>query len=122
MTEEQAQQLGAYVRDIRKAHGASIRGLAAQAGVDSGGLARLEHGNAGMPRPDTLYSIAKALEIPLADMFILAGYTMPEDLPSVGPYLRAKYACLSKKETLAITTIIEGLAAVHASGHGSEKP
>ena len=118
MTDEQAHELGAYIRHTRKAHGTTMRALATQAGVDSGGLARIEHGNAGMPRPDTLHSIAQALGVPLADLFTLAGYTMPEDLPTVESYLRAKYGCLAEEETLAITTIVERLAAVHGSSLG----
>ncbi|HEX3786161.1 MAG TPA: helix-turn-helix domain-containing protein [Pseudonocardiaceae bacterium] len=115
MTDEQALKLGAYIRSTRQAHGTTIRALAAQAGIDSGGLTRIEHGHAGMPRPDTLHSIAQALGVPLTDMFVLAGYIVPKDLPSVGPYLCAKYGCLDEEEARAITTIVERLAAVHGS-------
>jgi transcriptional regulator with XRE-family HTH domain len=113
MNDEKERQLGEYIRYIRKAHGVTIRGLAVQAGIDSGGLARLENGKIPNPRPDTLSALARVLNIPFADLFARAGYTAPRELPSVEPYLRIRYDCLSSKETQAITTIVEALARLH---------
>lgn len=113
MNNETAQELGEYLRRIRKAHGTSIRGLAVQAGIDSGGLARLENGKIPNPRPDTLSALARALDIPFADLFVGAGYTVPRELPTVEPYLRTKYSCLSSNETRAISTLVEALARLH---------
>lgn len=105
--------LGSYIRRIRKAHGISIRELAVQAGIDSGGLARLENGKVSNPRPDTLSALARALDIPFADLFAHAGYTAPRELPSVEPYLHTKYDRLSSNETRAITTLVEALTRLH---------
>jgi transcriptional regulator with XRE-family HTH domain len=113
MNDERARQLGEYIRHLRLDHAASIRGLADRAGIDSGGLTRLESGHVLHPRPDTLSALAQALEVPLADLFARAGYTAPHDLPSVEPYLRTKYDCLSRKETEAITTLVEALTHLH---------
>lgn len=113
MNDERAQQLGEYIRHLRIDHAASIRALADRAGIDSGGLTRLESGRVRHPRPDTLSALAQALDVPFADIFAYAGYTVPHDLPSVEPYLRTKYDCLSTNETRAITTMVEALVRLH---------
>lgn len=95
MNDEQAQQLGAYIRRVRTERDISIRALAAQAHLDSGGLARLEGGKVRTPKPNTLHALAAALNVPLPGLFLLAGYVAPHDLPSLVPYLRAKYRFLS---------------------------
>jgi hypothetical protein len=43
------------------------------------------------PSPNTLTGIAAALEVPLQDLYALAGYETPKGLPSFRPYLRARY-------------------------------
>ena len=115
MNDEHVHSLGAYIRDIRTRHGETIRTLAAEAGVDSSGLSRLEHGTAGMPRPDTLYALAPALGVSPADLFAMAGYTVPSDLPDVEAYLRTKYDCLTDDERQAIATLVTAIAKVHGA-------
>jgi len=41
-----------------------------------------------------------ALHVPLTDMFAMAGYVIPCDLPSIAPYLHARYGHLPE-DTLA---------------------
>lgn len=96
MKHEAAQQFGAYIKCLRAEQKLSIRGLADKAGMDSGGLTRLEHGKF-LPHPDTLKALAMALQVPLADMFVMAGYVIPYDLPSITPYLRARYSSLPEE-------------------------
>jgi transcriptional regulator with XRE-family HTH domain len=81
MNQDHTRQLGKYIRHIRIERHETIRALAAQAGIDSGGLARLENGKVGTPRPDTLRALAHALDVSPADLFAMAGYTVPHDLP-----------------------------------------
>jgi len=38
-----------------------------------------------------LAKLARALQLSLADLYILAGYAVPQDLPSLSMYLRLKY-------------------------------
>jgi transcriptional regulator with XRE-family HTH domain len=113
MNDERAQQLGEFVRHQRTEQDKTTRELATEAGIDRGGLTRLEQGKVQSPRPDTLCALALALHMPFADMFARAGYTVPQELPSVESYLRTKYACLPEDETLAITKIVEQLATLH---------
>jgi transcriptional regulator with XRE-family HTH domain len=115
MNDESAQQLGGYIRYHRTAQHKTIRTLAEQAAVDSAGLTRLEHGKVHNPRPNTLCSLATALNLPLADLFSMAGYTVPNDLPSIKPYLRTKYSFLPAEEVTAIGNEVEWMAAMYSS-------
>lgn len=78
------------LRTAREATGLSIRRLAERAGLHHAGLARIELGEQ-RPTPDTLLALAQALELDESDLFALAGYRLPDRLPSFPAYLRAKY-------------------------------
>jgi transcriptional regulator with XRE-family HTH domain len=113
MNDEDPQRLGEYIRHLREARQISIARLAAQAGIDDSGLSRMERGKVPYPRPDTLSALAAALDAPLADLFALAGYAVPQDLPSVKSYLRIKYSCLPEEHVIAIGNEVEWLAAMY---------
>lgn len=103
MNDDAARQFGAYIKRLREERKLSLRGLAAAANIDSGALTRLEHGKVRSPQPDTLKALSEALGAPLADMFAMAGYVTPRDLPSIVPYLRTRYGHLPN-EVLASTS------------------
>lgn len=88
---EQAIRLGAFLRERREALGLSSREIARRTGINDATLSRLERGEFAAPRPDKLSKVAEALGIPLADVFALADYVVPEDLPTPSPYFRARY-------------------------------
>jgi len=52
---------------------------------------RIESGEIAAPNPDKLIHLAQALRLPVADVFVLAGYAVPHQLPSFRPYLRTRY-------------------------------
>jgi transcriptional regulator with XRE-family HTH domain len=79
------------VRSRRTELGLSIRQLAEQAGMNFATVARIEQGQFAAPGPDKLARIAEALGLSTADVFGLADYAVPGDLPSFQPYLRTKY-------------------------------
>lgn len=54
-------------------------------------VARIEQGQFAAPGPDKLARIAEALGLNAADLFGLADYTVPDELPSFRPHLRSKY-------------------------------
>jgi transcriptional regulator with XRE-family HTH domain len=83
--------LGQYVAREREALGISQRQLAKRIGLSHSYLNRLEGGEFASPEPATLYRIAEALDTEPEDLFALAGHTVPRQLPSFAPYLRAKY-------------------------------
>lgn len=91
MNPNQSGQLGQFLQARRKACGLSTHKLAAAAGMDQATVVRFEAGTIGAPRPDKLARIADALGVSGADVFALAGYTAPTDLPALRPYLTAKY-------------------------------
>ena len=102
MDENSAKRFGDYLRRHRKEQKLTSRGLAEKAGIDIATLVRLEQGKYRTPRPDTLKGLASALGLPLADVFAMADYVVPYDLPTMTPYLRAKYGSLPEE---AITSM-----------------
>lgn len=78
------------LRTAREDAGLSVPRLADRAGLHRSGIARIEAG-AQHPTPDTLLALAEALELDESDLFALAGYRLPDRLPSFPAYLRAKY-------------------------------
>jgi transcriptional regulator with XRE-family HTH domain len=87
----QAKELGQQLRTRREELGLSLRQLEKLADVDNGTIVRIEQGAFAAPAPDKLARIAEALDLSLADVFALAEYAVPGDLPSFQPYLRTKY-------------------------------
>lgn len=91
MDQDQAEELGQRLRQRREALELSIRQLAERTGVNHSTVVRLEQGLIDAPAPDKLSRIAEALGLNLADVFALADYVVPAELPAFTPYLRSKY-------------------------------
>jgi transcriptional regulator with XRE-family HTH domain len=83
--------LGELVRHARERAGLSLRNLEAITGISRTMLHRLELDQLENPSADTLLRLADALELNSDDLFILLGHEPRTDLPSLTPYLRAKY-------------------------------
>jgi transcriptional regulator with XRE-family HTH domain len=92
MDQDQAQELGEHLRRAREEQGFSSRALARMTFMNDASILRMEQGLVAAPAPDKLARIAEALKLDLADVFALAGYAAPTQLPNWRPYLRAKYA------------------------------
>lgn len=88
---EASARLGAYVQQLRLERSLSVRALAARAKVDFSWLSRLEHGRYTSPDARSLWKIARALDVEVADLYLEAGFGDARGLPGFGPYLRAKY-------------------------------
>jgi transcriptional regulator with XRE-family HTH domain len=97
MNHEAARRFGEQIKRIRMDRKMSIRELAHKAGVDSGALTKIEHGRVRNPQPGTLRCLSEGLGEPLADLFVMAGYVTPSDLPSLSYYLHTKYKCLPRE-------------------------
>ena len=91
MNPKQAKELGRQLRARREALGLSLRDLAERAETTDTTVIRLEQGAYAAPAPDKLSRIADALGLSLADVFALAEYVVPDELPTFAPYLRSKY-------------------------------
>ena len=83
--------LGDLLRTRREAAGLSVTQMAEKLGVSRPYLGRLERGEYKRPTPEILSRIAKPLNARLEDLYALAGFTLPADLPDFIPYLRAKH-------------------------------
>jgi transcriptional regulator with XRE-family HTH domain len=83
--------LGAHIRQAREAAGLSVRQVAELVGTAHSQLVKIENGYRESPPAELLQRIANALEIDATDLLGFIGVTLPKGLPSVEPYLRAKY-------------------------------
>ena len=84
-------RLGEFVKQQRQAKGLTGQALAKAAGVDKGVLSRIERGETTQPSPRVLLAIARALEMDGADLYLQLGSPAGSALPSIEPYLRAKF-------------------------------
>ena len=95
--------------------------------MDQATIVRLEAGTIGAPRPDKLSRIAQVLGISGTDVFALAGYVVPSDLPTLRPYLFAKYRELLAEDVDRIETYVariakkRGFALVEAAASGEAR-
>ncbi len=116
MDDTQAVELGHYLRQHREAAGLSARGLADIVGVDNSQIVRLEGGRVSHPKADLLGRIAEAVQAPIMDVLTMAGYPTPKGLPSLRPYMRAKYRDLPPEAIDELEAFIATLNARHHSG------
>jgi len=86
-----SKRLGEKIRKAREAKGVSVREFSETAGVAFSTLSRLESGLIYRPSTKILQRLSRALDIPLDELYVLAGYAHKEGLPSLPVYLRSKF-------------------------------
>lgn len=118
LTPEQARQLAEIFRSRRTALGLSMREVATAAGFNVATVFQLEAGTNLSPLPDTLRAIAEALSLSVSDLYAVADWLPAGELPTLKPYLRAKYRDLDEQ---AIADI-EAYANQRARRHGGTGP
>jgi transcriptional regulator with XRE-family HTH domain len=118
LTPEQVQRLGELLRDRRLAVGLSMRQLAVQTGMNAGVISKLEAGHIRGPLPETLKDLAAVLQIPMSDLLIIADWLPAGELPTLKPYLRAKYHDLDE----ATIAELERYADQLVKRHGGRGP
>jgi transcriptional regulator with XRE-family HTH domain len=111
--EQQARDLGRTLRRRREELGLSLRNVADRSGVPNNSILHIEQGSIASPAPDKLARIADALGMSLADVFAVAGWAVPADLPHFRPYLRTKYQGLPDEDIAAIERYAARLAKKH---------
>jgi transcriptional regulator with XRE-family HTH domain len=116
LTPIQARQLGQLLRKRREARGLGVRGLEAASGVNISSIISLERGDILAPQPDTLKALAAALDMPVSDLFTVAGWLPAKELPTLKPYLRAKYRQLDEAAIADLERYAERLARKHGAG------
>jgi transcriptional regulator with XRE-family HTH domain len=126
LTPTQARNLGRLIRQRREERALGIRGLEAASGVNVSSIVSLERGDILTPQPDTLKSLAAALDMPVSDLFTVAGWLPAGELPTLKPYLRAKYRQLDEQAIADLERYAQQLAERHdTSGpldHEDEQP
>jgi transcriptional regulator with XRE-family HTH domain len=85
------QSLGGYIRERRVSRELSLTDAPELSGLHLSYWNKLENGHYEAPAPKHLQAIARTLRVNFEDLYGLAGYEIPERLPTFTPYLRAKY-------------------------------
>lgn len=67
-------EFGQYLKEKREAKNWSMNQLAINANVSHSLISRVEGGDRGAPKPDTLEKLAKALQVPFEEMMEKAGH------------------------------------------------
>src|SRR4051794_4940554 len=83
--------LGAFVRDGRESRGLTYFDAAEMSDLDHTYWRKLEAGLYATPNPKTLERVAAVIQCPVETLYELSGYKLSEELPTLKPYLRAKY-------------------------------
>lgn len=115
LTPTQARRLGRLIHAKRDERGLGVRGLEAASGVNVSSIVSLERGDILTPQPDTLKALAAALDVPVSDLFTVAGWLPVNELPTLKPYLRAKYRQLDETAIADLERYAEQLAQKHGN-------
>lgn len=97
----------------------SINELARRCGIYNTTITRLEAGEHADPKVDTLRRVATALGLPVSDLLARANYLEPGELPTITPYLRAKYGYLSDTAQAEMAAAFRDIATRH--GYDSDQ-
>lgn len=120
MDDNRQPRLGEVLRARREQLGYSQYGLEAVSGVDHSVIGRIESGHIAAPAPDKLARLASVLRLNVADVFLLAGYAAPRQLPSFRPYLRTRYGNLPPEALAQLDAYFERIQ--QAYGGGEREP
>jgi transcriptional regulator with XRE-family HTH domain len=110
MTPEQTVQLITLLAKKRAEARLSVNEVARRAAVDPGTVWRIEQGMIPTPKAESLLAIGEVLGIPSSDLFAIVGWMPKKELPTIGPYLRAKYHRLPPEALQEIETHFETVA------------
>lgn len=120
MAPDDPAELGAFIRERREALGISQRELMRRTRTTN--ISRIEQGTI-LPATDTLRAIAETLGLSLSEL-VAAG--RPSELPTLRPYLRAKYHDLDDDALFDLERYAERLIARHGGtgpvDHEDEAP
>lgn len=122
MKQSQSRRFGAWLRERRQAAGLSTVQLAEKAGTTDGTITRIEQGAIASPDPQKLSRIADVLQLELADVYAMANYAVPDQLPSFHPYLRSKYSDLPASAVIELDEAFEQILERHGYEPEGPKP
>jgi len=110
MTNREREALVTLLRNRRQELGLSARQVAFRAGIDPASITWLEQGKVAQPRVETVRALATVLDLPLADVYAAANWLPEGELPSLKPYMRAKYGDLSDEDLAKVERYVERLS------------
>jgi transcriptional regulator with XRE-family HTH domain len=113
MKPRQITQLAVLLASKRVAAGLSISEVARRARVDKATVFRIERGQVLSPKAKSLQAIGNVLGIPASDLFAIAPWVPPQELPTIRPYLRTKYRQLPADAVQEIETYFNDVARKH---------
>lgn len=126
LTPDQAQQLGTLLRARRAVLDLSLRQVAQLTGLTISTLSEIETGVNLSPLPGTLKSLATGLGLSISDLFVIADWLPADELPTLKPYLRAKYHDLDEQAITELERYADHLAQRHGGlgpiDHEDEQP
>jgi len=123
VTQDEANRLGEYIRDLRKRAEMTLRDLADLAQIDLANLHRIETGKVREPSPRSLQRLSRHLDCDYEDLAAMAGYSLPEGLPELPVYLRTKYDDLSDEEIRNVEQFVRFLHRQHGDeGESHDDP
>lgn len=116
----QTKKLGALIRKAREEQGLSLRQLAEKLKVNFSTISYLESGQVQRPAVKMLQGLSRTLDIPLEQLYALAGYNRAEGLPELPVYLRSKYG-LTAAEAAEVETQFQRVAQRRQKGGSHAK-
>ena len=119
MNDEARQALADLIRAKRQELGISARELARRAGIDQGLLTLLDQKKIAEPKAGTIRGLAQALEIPLVDLYAATNWLPEGSLPSLRPYMRAKYDELPDEAVDEVERFVAQLSRKYSRGPGA---
>ncbi len=81
-TESATEDLGQYLRELRRVRRLTLREVEEQSGVSNSYLSQVEHGRIRQPSPHVLQKLAVAYDVPYERLMARAGYIQPRPAPA----------------------------------------
>jgi len=105
--------LGKKLRQARVTKDLTPYGLGKVSGVHRRTIEDLEAGVTRNPSPEILARLAEHLDLTLADVYSLVGYSVPKELPDFDGYMAAKFRGLPNDAIEEISGHLKYLQAKH---------
>lgn len=126
LTPDQAKQLADIFRARRVELGLSMRQVAARTGFNIATIVNLEAATNLSPLPGTLRAVAHVLDLNVTDLYAVADWLRAGELPTLKPYLRAKYHDLDDAAIAQLERYVDRLTKRHGGlgpiDHEDEQP
>ncbi len=117
-----SEELGQRIRSGRKAKDWSVRELARRMNLNHSSIVRIEQGEFIRVKSEHLEQFSTLLDLPLADLQILAGYKPVDDLPDLKTFLHVRYRDLPDQDVEEIDAHVRFLRAkIDRQREGADK-